>query len=89
MEEQAKVIVDALHATGVKRLIFISSMGIYAKCRANHPEASSTRIGIPPPSLRHPIWITPFCGPAGLLTTKRSITRSRKKVNRSRVTMYR
>ncbi len=29
MELQAKSIVNAMHATGVKRLIFISSMGIY------------------------------------------------------------
>jgi uncharacterized protein YbjT (DUF2867 family) len=31
MEAQAKVIVGAMHATGVKRLIFISSMGIYGE----------------------------------------------------------
>ncbi len=29
MEAQARAIVDAMHAAGVKRLIFISSMGIY------------------------------------------------------------
>lgn len=29
MEQQARAIVDAMHATGLKRLIFISSMGIY------------------------------------------------------------
>ena len=31
MEEQAKTIVSAMHATGLKRLIFISSMGIYGE----------------------------------------------------------
>jgi uncharacterized protein YbjT (DUF2867 family) len=31
MEPQAKAIVDAMHATGLKRLIFISSMGIYGE----------------------------------------------------------
>jgi uncharacterized protein YbjT (DUF2867 family) len=31
MERQAKAIVDAMHATGLKRLIFISSMGIYSE----------------------------------------------------------
>ncbi len=31
MEQQAKSIVNAMHATGVKRLIFISSMGIYGE----------------------------------------------------------
>jgi uncharacterized protein YbjT (DUF2867 family) len=29
LEQQAKVIVNAMHTTGLKRLIFISSMGIY------------------------------------------------------------
>jgi len=31
MEEQARAIVDAMHATGQRRLIFISSMGIYGE----------------------------------------------------------
>jgi len=31
MAQQANAIVDAMHATGVKRLIFISSMGIYGE----------------------------------------------------------
>ena len=31
MEQQARGIVNAMHATGVKRLIFISSMGIYGE----------------------------------------------------------
>jgi uncharacterized protein YbjT (DUF2867 family) len=31
MEQQAKSIVEAMHARGVKRLIFISSMGIYGE----------------------------------------------------------
>jgi uncharacterized protein YbjT (DUF2867 family) len=31
MKEQAEHIVDAMHAAGVKRLIFISSMGIYGE----------------------------------------------------------
>lgn len=31
MAEQAGAIVDAMHATGVRRLIFISSMGIYGE----------------------------------------------------------
>ena len=31
MEAQAKVIVDTMHDTGLKRLIFISSMGIYGE----------------------------------------------------------
>ncbi len=31
MAQQAKVIVDAMQSTGLKRLIFISSMGIYAE----------------------------------------------------------
>jgi uncharacterized protein YbjT (DUF2867 family) len=31
MAQQARVIVDAMHATGLKRLIFVSSMGIYGE----------------------------------------------------------
>ena len=31
MKQQAESIVDAMHATGVRRLIFISSMGIYGE----------------------------------------------------------
>ena len=31
MEQQAKSIVNVMHATGLKRLIFISSMGIYGE----------------------------------------------------------
>lgn len=31
MEQQAKAIVSAMHAAGMKRLIFISSMGIYGE----------------------------------------------------------
>jgi uncharacterized protein YbjT (DUF2867 family) len=31
MARQARAIVDVMHATGVKRLIFISSMGIYGE----------------------------------------------------------
>jgi uncharacterized protein YbjT (DUF2867 family) len=31
MASQARAIVDAMHATGIKRLIFISSMGIYSE----------------------------------------------------------
>jgi len=31
MAQQARTIVDAMHATGLKRLIFISSMGIYGE----------------------------------------------------------
>jgi uncharacterized protein YbjT (DUF2867 family) len=31
MEQQARAIVDAMHATGLKRLVFVSSMGIYGE----------------------------------------------------------
>jgi nucleoside-diphosphate-sugar epimerase len=31
MAQQAHAIVEAMHATGVKRLVFISSMGIYGE----------------------------------------------------------
>ncbi len=31
MASQARAIIDAMHATGLKRLIFVSSMGIYGE----------------------------------------------------------
>jgi uncharacterized protein YbjT (DUF2867 family) len=31
MEQQARAIVDAMHASGLKRLIFITSMGVYGE----------------------------------------------------------
>jgi uncharacterized protein YbjT (DUF2867 family) len=31
MEQQARAVVDAMHATGLKRLIFITSMGVYGE----------------------------------------------------------
>src|SRR5271157_6272486 len=31
MARQARVIIDAMHAVGLKRLIFVSSMGIYGE----------------------------------------------------------
>jgi len=36
MAEQAQVIVRTMHATGLKRLIFISSMGIYGEVPGEH-----------------------------------------------------
>jgi uncharacterized protein YbjT (DUF2867 family) len=36
MAQQAKAIVDAMHASGLKRLIFISSMGIYGEVPGEH-----------------------------------------------------
>jgi uncharacterized protein YbjT (DUF2867 family) len=36
LESQAQCIVEAMKATGVKRLIFISSMGIYDEVRGEH-----------------------------------------------------
>lgn len=40
MAPQASVIVDVMHAAGVKRLIFISSMGIYREVPAEKPIAA-------------------------------------------------
>jgi uncharacterized protein YbjT (DUF2867 family) len=36
MKRQAESIIRAMHATGVKRLIFISSMGIYGEVPGEH-----------------------------------------------------
>ena len=36
MKEQAEHILEAMHATGVRRLIFVSSMGIYGEVLGEH-----------------------------------------------------
>src|SRR2546426_4820586 len=36
MAQQARAIIDAMHAEGLKRLIFISSMGIYGEVPGEH-----------------------------------------------------
>jgi uncharacterized protein YbjT (DUF2867 family) len=36
MAQQARAIIDAMHTEGVKRLIFISSMGIYSEVPGEH-----------------------------------------------------
>ena len=41
MARQASVIIDAMHATCLKRLIFISSMGIYGEVPGENTAASS------------------------------------------------
>ena len=42
MARQARAIIDAMHATGLKRLIFVSSMGIYGEVPGEIYRSSST-----------------------------------------------
>jgi uncharacterized protein YbjT (DUF2867 family) len=47
MARQAAAIIEAMHAEGVKRLIFISSMGIYSEVPGSDIAAFSIRIETP------------------------------------------
>ena len=83
MTDHARAIIDAIHAAGVKRLIFISSMGIYGEVPG---AACWTLTAIRRLSSRRRIWTTRSCGLAGSPTTTRSTTRSRRKAKPSKVT---
>ena len=45
MARQARAIIDAMHKTGLKRLIFVSSMGIYGEVPGEKSAASLIRTG--------------------------------------------
>ncbi|MEJ9220577.1 NAD(P)H-binding protein [Paenibacillus glucanolyticus] len=45
LEDQAKAIVDAMESTGVKRLIFISSLGIYDEVPGDFGKWNNRTIG--------------------------------------------
>ncbi|MDR4494494.1 MAG: NAD(P)H-binding protein [Nitrospirales bacterium] len=73
--ELAGKIIDAMNETGVKQLIFVTSLGIYDEVP---PSANGTvrmvrtchHSGWPPTS-RFPAWTTPSCVPLGSpITTK-------------------
>jgi uncharacterized protein YbjT (DUF2867 family) len=49
MARQARAIIDTMHATGLKRLIFVSSWVSMARCPVKHIAASLILTGIPPP----------------------------------------
>jgi hypothetical protein len=69
MPQQARTIIDAMHAVGLKRLIFVSSMGIYGEVpgetyrsilgryrdSAAEIEILNRQLGVFAPSLGHDI----------------------------------
>jgi uncharacterized protein YbjT (DUF2867 family) len=89
MKQQAESIVAAMHATGLTRLIFISSMGIYGEVPGERygsqldPYRDSAAV-IEASDLDYTI-----LRPAGSPGTTRCPTRSRRRASRSRVTACR
>lgn len=65
LEQQARNIVKAMTAAGVKRLIFISSMGIYDEVPRERHGSILVPIGTRLPSSRPPASMTRSCGPPG------------------------
>lgn len=86
MARQARAIIDAMDETGVRRLIFISSMGIesevpgekYRSILATRQRRSRRRIS----TIRS-------CGQAGSHTIPQGPTALRTRASRSKVTTYR
>lgn len=88
MASQARVIIDAMHAANLKRLIFISSMGIYGEVPGERyrsvldPYRDSAAL-IEASDLDYTI-----LRPGGSTRMTRSIISSRKKASRSQATMF-
>jgi len=68
MDAQAAVIVAAMKETGVRKLIFVTSLGIYTRFRAGSANGTDARsapicrpIAGPPTSSRRPAWTTRSC----------------------------
>jgi len=86
MAPQARAIVDAMHAAGIKRLIFISSMGIYSEGRVRNTAPSWTHTASPQKSSRSPTWTTRSSGLVGSRKTTRSNIDSHRRASRSKAT---
>ena len=67
MAPQARAIVDAMHTAGIKRLIFISSMGIYSEVPGEKYRSVWTHTATPQQSSRSPTWTTRSSGQVGSL----------------------
>jgi len=86
MARQARAIIDAMHAVGLMRLIFVSSMGIYGEAPGETYRSVLDPYRTRRPRSRNPTWTTPFSARDGLPATKRSATGSRRRASPSRVT---
>lgn len=73
MPQQARTIIDAMHAVGLKRLVFASSLGIYGEVPGETYRSILDPFGTRRPKSRNPTWTTPFSGLDGSRTTKRSV----------------
>jgi len=83
MGRQAKAIVKAMQASGLRRLVFISSMGSTTRCPASMPAACSTRIASQRPRSRLPTLTTPSCGLPGWTSRTSWHTGRRERASRS------
>lgn len=73
MEQQTKTIVSAMHATGLKRLIFISSMGIYGEVPVFFAFPAFWSEEVLVVLLVFLFWLRWSCRPAELIRHTRSI----------------
>ena len=83
MARQARAITDAMHAVGLKRLIFVSSMGIYSEVPGETYPSVLNPYRTRPPRSRNQIWTSPFSAPDGLPETAGSATGSRRRASLS------
>ncbi len=82
MARPARTTIDAMHAVGLKRLIFVSSMGIYGEVLGEMYRSILAPVPGPRrPKSRNQTWTTPFSGRDGSHTTKRSATDSRRRAS--------
>jgi nucleoside-diphosphate-sugar epimerase len=89
MARQTRAIIDAVHSVGLKRLIFVSSMGIYGEVPGETYPASWTRIGTRRLRSRNRTWTILSSDRAGSRTTRESAPGSRKRVSPSQGTTFR
>jgi hypothetical protein len=76
MARQARAIIEAMHVVGLKRLIFISSMGIDGEVPERRIAASWTRIGTRRSRSRHRTSTTPSSARVGSSAARGTAARS-------------
>ena len=85
LEQQARCIVRAMEKTGVKRLIFVSSMGIYEEVPNERFGSILDPYASQPASSKHPGSIIPSYAQLGSTTGTKSITRPHQKASPSKI----
>ena len=81
MARQAHVIIDAMHATGLKRLIFISSMGIYGEVPGEKYRSVLDPYRDSAALIEASISTTRSYGRAGLRASRKAPFRSRRRAS--------